>query len=169
MSVSASQRGEPSTLRQARGSTRGPSLRHKKGKLMSKSDKRMLPGQVLVRLPAAVALRIAALAAAEGTSGASWSRRHLVAAAAADPSDVVRIAARALPSKLAPAAILELVRLREVVAELSGSMTKAAVMVRHDGVAVLHAEIESILHSVKSAVLDLDALKKAILAGSMPP
>jgi len=133
---------------------------------VSKSDKRMLPGQILVRLPAAVAFRIAALAAAEGISGASWSRRHLVAAAAADPSDAVRIAARALPGRLAPAAILELVRLREVVAELSGSMTKAAVMVRRDGVAVLHAEIESILPSVKSAVLGLDALKKTVLAGS---
>jgi hypothetical protein len=135
---------------------------------MSQSEKRALDGQVLVRLPAAVAFRIAGLAAAEGVTGASWSRRHLVAAADADPSDAVPRPARALPRPVAPTSVLELVRLREVVAELSGALVKAAILARTDAAAVLHAEVEAVLPGVRQAVRDLDRLKKDILTGTLP-
>ena len=135
---------------------------------MSKSANRVLDGQVLVRLPASVAARIAALAEAEGITGASWSRHHLVAAAAADPSDAVRLRARAIPGTVTPGSILEMARLREVVAELSGSMKIAAVDTRLQGHPILHAEIEALIPGIKGAVLDLDNLKRAIMSGSLP-
>lgn len=131
---------------------------------MSQSAKRALDGQVLVRLPAAVSARIAALAEAEGISGASWSRRHLVAAAGTDPADTVLIRAKRQPRPPAPAHILELARLRESVAELAGAMVKAAIRTRTDGAATLHAEIEAVLPDVRSAVRDLDRLKLRLMA-----
>lgn len=136
---------------------------------MSKSAKRALDGQVLVRMPSATAGRIADLAAADGITAASWSRRILVSTAGSDPGDAVLVPARAQPGTIAPAAILEMVRLREVVAELSGALVKAAILVRTDAPAVLHAEVEAALPGVRQAVLDLDRLKRYVLAGTPPP
>ena len=135
---------------------------------MSKSHSRILPGQIYARLPIATANRIAALAAADSLTRAAWVRRVLVLAAGTDPADAVPVAARALPGAVAPAAILEMVRLREVVAKLSGALVETAILVRSDAAAVLHAEVEAVLPGVRQAVRDLDQLKKAVLAGLLP-
>lgn len=128
------------------------------------TEKRVMGGQVYARVPAATAFRIAALAAADGVTGATWARRTLVAAAGSDPMDAVPVAARRAPRPPVPAHALEIARLRESVAELAGAMVKAAVLARTDGAPALHAEIEAILPGVKAAVRDLDALKRAAMA-----
>lgn len=136
---------------------------------MADRKRRTMAGQVYARLPAPTAARIAALAAADDLTGAAWVRRVLVAAAGSDPADAVPVPARALPGSIAPAAILEMVRLREVVAELSGALVQAAVLARTDAATTLHAEIEAALPGVRQAVRDLDQLKKAVLSGASPP
>ena len=132
---------------------------------MSKSNARRLDGQVLVRLPAPTAARIAALAAADGLTGAAWVRRVLVTAAGADPVDAVPVPARRAPRPPAPDHVIEIARLRENVAELAGAMVRAAVLARTDAATVLHAEIEEVLPGVRAAVRDLDRLKRSMLDG----
>ena len=132
---------------------------------MSTSTRRALPDQALVRLPSGVAGRIASLAAAEGVTGAAWSRRVLVAAAGADPADAVPVPARRAPRPPAPAHVIEIARLRESVAELAGAMVRAAVLARTDAATVLHAEIEQALPGVRTAVRALDRLKRSMLDG----
>jgi len=130
---------------------------------VSTSTRRVLPDQTLVRLPSGVAGRIASLAAAEGVTGASWSRRVLVAAAGADPVDASPVPARRAPRPPVPAHVVEIARLRESVAELAGAMVRAAILARTDAVTVLHAEIEQALPGVRAAVRDLDRLKRSML------
>lgn len=132
---------------------------------MPDMKRRTMAGQVYARLPAATAARIAALAAAEGVTGAAWVRRVLVQAAGADPLDAVPVPARCPVPPPLPAHVLEVARLREYVAELSGAMVRAAVKTRTDGAAELHAEIEALIPAVKKTVRDLDALKRAAMDG----
>ena len=127
------------------------------------TEKRALSGQILVRLPAVTATHIASLAAADDLTAAAWARRVLVAAAGCDPADAVPVRARTLPSPPRPAHVMEMVRLREVVAEMSGALVQAAIMARTDGARMLHAEIEAVLPGVRAAVRDLDALKLSAL------
>ncbi len=70
---------------------------------MADTKNRTMAGQVYARLPAPTAARIAALAAADGLTGAAWVRRVLVAAAGADPADAVPVPARALPGTMGAA------------------------------------------------------------------
>lgn len=58
-----------------------------------------------------------------------------------------------------PEIILEIARLREVVAELGGSMIQAAVAAGKDGRIVEHERIEELLPPIKSIVAELDVVK----------
>lgn len=127
------------------------------------TEKRAMNGQVYARVPASTASRIAALAAADGLTGAAWARRVLVAAAGSDPGDAIPVPARRAPKPPIPAHVLEVARLRESVAELAGAMVRAAVLARTEAATELHAEIEAILPGVRAAVRDLDALKRAAM------
>jgi len=131
---------------------------------MPDTKKRTMAGQVYARLPVPTAMRIAALATADGLTGAAWVRRVLVAAAGTDLADAVPVSARRAPCPPASEHVLELARLRESVAELAGAMVKAAVRTRSDEAHRIHAEIEAILPGVRSAVRDLDRMKLAAMA-----
>jgi hypothetical protein len=97
-------------------------------------------------------------AIAEGLTDAAWCRQHIIQAASADPDDAVPSRRGPLPQH-----ILEIVRLREVVAELTGALVMAARDTRLSGQHELHAAVETVLPDVRRAVRDLDRLKIALM------
>lgn len=125
--------------------------------------RRTMAGQVYARLSQATADRIAALARADGLTGAAWVRRALVAAVGSDEAEAVPVRARRTRRPPARADVLEIAHLRECVAELAGALVQAAILARTDGAAILHAEIEAVLPGVRIAVRDLDGLKLKML------
>ncbi|MHB0665643.1 hypothetical protein [Roseomonas mucosa] len=129
----------------------------------SGTEKRRLSGgPVLVRLGAATRATVSDRAAAAGLTDAAWVRARLIEATDGDLTEAAPV--QRLRPRRPPAAahVIELAKLREVVAELAGAMVKAAVMTRADGAAQLHAEIEATLPAVRAAVRDLDTLKRAL-------
>lgn len=127
------------------------------------TERRRLAAQVLVRLPRATADAVAARADAAGLTASSWVRGHLVELLGTEPAEAVAVRARRSPRPPAPAHVLELARLRESVAELSGALVQAAIRSREDGRHDTHAAIEAALPEVRRNVRDLDALKRAML------
>ena len=128
------------------------------------TERRRLSGQVVVRLAPATAARVAARATAAGLTQAAWIRHQLVGLLGTDPVEVVPERARRAPRAPAPAHVLEVARLREVVAELSGALVQAAIRSREGGHLDTHAIIEATLPDVRRVVRELDALKQAFLA-----
>jgi len=130
------------------------------------SEKRKLDGgQAQVRMTADLADRVAAAADRAGLSSSAWLRSLAVAAVGADPVDAVPTL-RPTPPRPAPTVdVVEVARLREVVAELSGALVRVAVRTRAGGLDELHAAVEAVLPDVKSAVRGLDRLKAEL----MPP
>ena len=122
-----------------------------------------MAGQILVRLPAGTAATVHRRAEAARLTAAAWVRSQLVDRLGTEPEDAVPVQARRAPRPPAPAHVLEIAKLREAVAKLTGVLVQAAIRSREGEWLDLHAEIEATLPSVRAAVLDIDALKRAML------
>lgn len=127
------------------------------------TERRAMPGAVLVRLPSELAAWIGSAAAAENLSAAAYLRR-LAAVAAGTTPELARPSPPRRPLPPPPSeAVVEVARLREVVGELAGAMVQAAIRVRTDGAETIHAEIEATLPGIRAAARDLDRVKLALL------
>lgn len=127
------------------------------------TERRALTGQVLVRLPTALASRIAAAAEADGVTAAAWLRARAADAVGAAPGEAVPVRAYRRPRPPPPAAVVAVAQLREVVAELTGALVQAAIVSRAAGRDADHAAIEATIPSVRALVRDLDRVKRHIL------
>ena len=126
------------------------------------TEKRLLNGQVLVRLPVGTAAAVRSAAAAAGLTDAAWVRGQLVAALGTDPADAVPVAALP-PRRLAPTAdVVAVARLREAVGEAVGTLRQVAGLDRARGGARL-AELDGGIDSLLAAAADLDAAKGRLL------
>lgn len=133
------------------------------------TERRRLSGQVLVRLPSGTAAAVVTRAAAAGLTEAAWIRCQLVDLLGADPADAVLVAARRPPRPPAPAHVLEVARLREAVAEMTGALVQAAIRSREGDRLDTHAAIEAVLPDVRRAVREFDAVKRVLLADGPGP
>jgi hypothetical protein len=133
------------------------------------TEKRLMAAQVLVRLPSGTANAVAARADADGLTASAWIRARLVDLVGTEPADAIPVPARRAPRPPAPAHVLEVARLRESVAEMTGALVQAAIRSREGGRMDTHAAIEDTLPAVRRAVRDLDALKLAMLAQDPNP
>ncbi len=128
------------------------------------TERRATTEQVLVRLSADMAAALDMAADQDGLSVPAWIRTRLAQALELMPETALPLTVpRRAP---APEHILQIARLREVIAELGGAMTVAAVQTREQGFPVLHADIEAVLPGVKIAVRELDRLKRALDDGA---
>jgi len=126
------------------------------------TERRLLSGQVLVRLPVGTAAAVRSAAAAAGLTDAAWVRGQLVAALGTDPADAVPVAALP-PRRLAPTAdVIEIARLREAVGEAHGTLRQIAGLDRARGGTRL-AEIDGGIDALLAAIVDLDAAKGSLL------
>ena len=119
------------------------------------SEKRQLIGQVLVRLTAEQQAAVVRHALAKQVTAATWLRRLIADALGISPGPLTMRAQ-------APELVLEVVHLREVVAELGGALVQAAVAARKDGRVAEHEEIEALIPCIKSAALELDKIKEKL-------
>ena len=126
------------------------------------SERRKTVAQVLVRLPAELDDALATAAAAAGLTPPAYVRSLIARDIGADPADALPTPKRKGRARLAAADVLAVNDLREVVAELGGAMTAAAIDTREQGLPVLHAEIEALIPGIKAAARDLIALKQAL-------
>lgn len=124
------------------------------------TERRKLSSAVLVRLPHDVAERVEATAKTRDLSAAAWLRSLAVDAIGADSIDAVPTPPRRPPP---PAAVVEIARLREVVAELTGALVQTAIRARRGRLDVLHDTVEAVLPGVKNAVRDIDRLKASLI------
>ena len=117
---------------------------------------------IALRVPSAVAAAMAAEAARGGTTAGTVARRALAAAFTADPGDVqpVRAYRKARPRPAVD--VVEVGRLREVVGEVGGNLTRLARAAREAGYAAVHREMEAEWARVHAAGDALDALKLAL-------
>lgn len=92
---------------------------------------------------------------ADQVSAATWLRHLIADALGISPGPVTTRAQT-------PELVLEVAYLREVVAELGGSLVQAAVAARKDGRVAEHEEIEALIPCIKSAVLELDKIKEKL-------
>jgi len=118
--------------------------------------------QILVRLGPVLAAAITSAASAAEMRAPAWIRIQLAKILATDAGAEVPTAHSERRRAPAPAHVLEVHRLREVVAELGGAMTVAAVQTREQGLPVLHQEIEALIPGIKKTARELDALKRAL-------
>jgi hypothetical protein len=121
----------------------------------SGTEKRRLPGQVLVRLTAEQQAAVATAADSYNVSAATFVREIIAVALKIDAGPIVK---RTVP----PEIVLDIARLREVVAELGGAMVQASIAAREDGRPVEHETIESLLPDIKKIADELLALKDAL-------
>lgn len=119
------------------------------------TETRKLTHSALVRMTAEQHQAVLAAAEAHQISVATWMRHLIAAGCKVDPGPV---SIRAVP----PPVILEITRLREVVAELGGAMVQASIAAREDGYDVEHAMIEALLPHIKDAAASLLNLKAAL-------
>ncbi len=136
------------------------------------TERRKLSGKALtVRLAPEIRAAIDIAAAEAGITEASWIREVIAHEFGAPADYAVPVKAYRQPAPLPPGHILELARLRELVAELGGAMVQAAIGAREDGRGQLHAEVEALIPGVRRAVRDLDRLKIGLLgvAHALPP
>jgi hypothetical protein len=115
------------------------------------TEMRKLNNQVLVRLTDDQRQEVAIHARAAQLTLASWLRLLIADAVAVDPGPTTRATA--------PELILEIAKLREVLAEISGALVQAAIGCRQEGRPVEHEEIERLIPVVKAAVRNVDDLK----------
>jgi hypothetical protein len=123
------------------------------------TETRKLTHSALVRMTAAQHRAVLAAAEAYQISVATWMRHLIAAGCKVDPGPVT---IRAIP----PPVILEITRLREVVAELGGVMVQASIAARQDGRDVEHDKIEALLPAIKDAAASLLTLKTALWPGA---
>lgn len=117
---------------------------------MARSGRRTMHGQVLVRLPEALAVRVNAHAEAEGITSASLVRRILVATLDADPADA-QPRPRALPPYAAPPAIVDDLRgAREATGEATGAMVMLSKLAREEGLTAHHEQLEALIPPMRS-------------------
>ena len=122
------------------------------------TETRRMPRSAYVRLGDGLAGRVRAAAEADGITDAAWLRRLAAVAVDADPTEA-RPVRRKRPVPPPPAEhVRAMVALQEVVAELGGSLVKAAVRTREAGHAALHDEIEMLIPGIKKASADLVAI-----------
>lgn len=125
---------------------------------MSGSSRRTMHGQVLVRLPEALAARVNAHAKADGITDASLVRRILVAILDGDPTDA-QPRPRALPPYAAPPAIVADLRdAHEAAGEATGAMVKLSKLAREEGLTAHHEQLEALIPRMRgctASFLDL--------------
>lgn len=126
------------------------------------SERRRMPREVLVRLTDALAATTEANAALAGLTPPAWIRSLVAAAGGAPAAEAVPTPRRRGRPHLASADVLAVDHLREVVAELGGALTVAAVDTREQGLPILHHEVERLIPPIKSAARDLLALKQTL-------
>lgn len=122
------------------------------------SEIRRMPRSAYVRLGDGLAAQVRTAAEADGLSDAAWLRRLAVNAIAADPVEARPVRRKRPVPPPPPRYIRAMVALQEVVAELGGSMVKAAVRTREAGHGDLRDEIEKLIPGIKAASADLIAL-----------
>ena len=132
------------------------------------TEKRLLSGQILVRLPAGTAAAVRSAAAAAGLTDAAWVRGQLVATLGTDPADAVPV--RALPPRRpGPTAdVVAVARLREAVGEAVGTLRQVAGLDRARGGARL-ADLDGGIDGLLAAAADLDAAKGHLMRPGPPP
>jgi hypothetical protein len=117
---------------------------------------------VLVRLTDDLVPVVEAGAARTGLTPPAYIRSLIAADGGTDPADALPTPKRKGRTRLTSDDVLAVNRLREVVAELSGSMKVAAVDTREQGIPILHDQVEALIPGIKAAVRDLIALKQAL-------
>ncbi|MHB0679198.1 hypothetical protein ACX4MV_11475 [Roseomonas mucosa] len=118
------------------------------------TERRQLPGQILVRLPEGTHGALRAAAAAEGLSDAAWIRAVLVRDLGTEAADAVPVARPRPPRAPRPEWLADLDRARETAAELTGVLVKAAGLSRQAGDVASHREIESLIPGTRRAARD---------------
>lgn len=126
------------------------------------TEKRLLSGQVLVRLPAGTAVALRSAAAAVGLTDAAWVRGQLVAALGTDPVDAVPVPALPLRRPVPTADVVAVARLREAVGEAVGTLRQIAGLDRARGGARL-ADLDGGIDRLLAAAADLDAAKGRLM------
>ena len=125
------------------------------------TERRKTESQVLVRLTAELGAAVDAAAEQSDLTPPAWIRARVAETLAATP-ETAHPVTRQRRRAPAPEHVLAIHHLRELVAELGGAMTAAALDTRKQGLPILHDEIEALLPRVKAAVGELDALKQAL-------
>ena len=126
------------------------------------TERRILSGQVLVRLPPGTAAAIRAAAAAAGLTDAAWVRGQLVATLGTDPADAVPVPALPPPRPAPTADVIEIARLREAFGEAVGTLRQVAGLDRDRGGPRL-SELDSSITRLAAAAAELDAAKGIFL------
>lgn len=115
-------------------------------------------GQVLVRLPEALAARVRAHAEARNVTDASLIRGIIVEALEADPAECLP-RPRALPPYAAPPAIVADLRdAHEAAGEATGAMVKLSKLAREEGLTPHHEQLEALIPGMRgctASFLDL--------------
>lgn len=122
------------------------------------TDSRRMQRSAYVRLGDGLAGQVRAAAEADGITDAAWLRRLAGTALSADPAQARPTRRKKPVPPPPPEHVRALVALQEVVAELGGSLVKAAVRTREAGHGDLHAEVEALIPGIKKASTDLVAL-----------
>ena len=122
------------------------------------TESRRMRRSAYVRLGDELAGQVRAAAEADGITDAAWLRRLAAVAVDADPTQARPVRRKRPVPPPPPEHVRAMVALQEIVAELGGSLVKAAVRTREAGHGDLHAEVEALIPGIKKASADLIAL-----------
>ncbi|MBS1087474.1 hypothetical protein [Gluconobacter wancherniae] len=127
------------------------------------SENRKLKGQMLVRVSEGTLQGIRQEAEKRDLSCSAICREVLVERFGLASAEAMPVRLRQAPRPPAPEHILELVRLRESLAETCGALVMLARGSREQGFTALHGEVEKYLPLVRLQVRDIDRLKNRML------
>ncbi len=119
------------------------------------SERRRMPGQVLVRMTPILHDAVAARAQSEQLTIAAWLRRTISKVVDANPGPV-RSRARA------PELVIEIANLRIRIAELTDLLKTASIAAHQSGWHVMQDDIQNLLIYIRQAVSDLDRIKERL-------
>jgi hypothetical protein len=129
------------------------------------TEKRVLNGgQVMVRLPPALAQAVRAHATAADLTEAAWVRRLIADAVGAAPVEAVPVRPYQQAKPLPSADVVRLAGIQEVLAEATGALKKSAIFTREQGASQTHALLEGLIPIYRQHADDMRALKKRLEA-----
>ena len=126
------------------------------------SEKRRLKKQILLRLPDSIYASIIKESRAKNVSGATICRDVLVEKFGLNESEIVPIKWKKPPTPMQPNDVIELVKLRENLAEMCGALVQFSIKSRETNNIKTHNEIEKMLPDIRKTTLEIDKLKKKI-------
>lgn len=130
------------------------------------TEKRVLTGQVLVRLPSGTADAVHASAVEAGLTDAAWIRRKLVDLLGTDADDAIPTATLPAHRPAPTMDIVEIARLRESVGEAVGTLRQVAGIDRARTGARLD-ELDAAITKLIAAGHELDTVKARLMRGGV--